>query len=301
MSISEQNDLEFFRGPPGPIGCRGYKGHKGRLGPAGEIGPPGYRGPPGPVGPPGPIGKRGPKGLVGCIGLRGPPGPCGPPGPRGFKGPSDGPEGCPGPDGEPGPRGDKGPQGPKGTQGDAGIQGLDGIVGPPGPPGICGEDGEFGEDGPVGCPGDPGESGAKGPAGNIANNFTFYILKLNKVLPSTGGTGTSITTLGSEGLFFDSLTGTATPNVDFFVSRPSATKLQVTFFADAVVDQIYGTIPFYNSPNMSNQAFTKISTGFPVDINSVSGSTIFDNVSNAVLTIGLIILIKIKWNISVQS
>jgi len=293
--MDDETNQEAFRGPPGPMGCRGHRGYKGRLGPAGKIGPPGPHGPPGPKGPPGSIGKRGPKGLAGSLGPRGPPGPCGVPGPKGHKGPSDGPEGCPGPIGDKGPRGDKGLDGPKGTQGDAGIQGPEGIVGPPGSIGVCGEDGEFGEDGPQGCDGDPGAPGIGGEPGNIPNNFTFYILKLNKIPPILAvGEQKPIIELGSFGVYYDSLSESSAVNVEFHIARPAMNELEVIFTTDQLIDQVYGLIPFYTQPNH------KTSRSDPTDIGAVSGETVFKNITAPLWTQGLIILIKFKWNISVQ-
>jgi len=290
---------ERYIGVPGAMGHRGPRGHKGRMGPAGPEGPPGCRGLPGKPGPVGPMGSRGPKGLAGCLGRRGPPGPCGPPGPPGPTGPSDGPQGCPGINGAPGERGRKGDQGSRGFQGDAGLQGFDGIDGVCGPRGVCGEDGAVGLEGLRGCDGDPGAVGAPGPAGNIPNNFTFYILKLNNItgpLPILPGvTGASINSIGSQGLFYDSLPITETATANFFISRPSATELQVNVFANGLFDELYGLIPYYDKPN------TLINEGEPsteITSPSTSGNIMFEGVAGCSWTQGLIILVKIKWNIN---
>ena len=102
---------------------------------------------------------------------------------------------------------------------------------------------------------------------------------------------TSINTLGSVGVFYDSVPTAEMPNVEFFIARSAIDELQVTFFTDVVVDQVYGTIPFYTQP------FQNPVMSFPVDINAAGGSTVFPNVLEALWTQGLIILIKLKWNI----
>lgn len=290
--------IKNYEGCPGPMGYRGPDGYKGRAGPAGEMGPPGRRGPPGPPGPPGELGRRGTKGMPGRMGCRGPPGIRGPPGPPGPTGPSDGPQGCPGIEGPPGERGDKGEQGGKGYQGDAGPQGFDGIDGIIGPRGICGEDGEVGLEGLRGCDGDIGDPGPQGPPGNVPNNFTFYILKLNDItgaLPVTGGTGTSIDSVGSEAVFYDSLPPASTPTSSFFISRPTTNELQVNVFSDKIINTFFGHIPFYDQENVSINMGDSV-----VVLGSTSGSVIFRGVPESQWMQGLIILIKIKWDTSVQ-
>ena len=284
-------------GAPGPMGCRGPKGHKGRVGPAGEIGPPGYRGTFGPHGPGGPLGSRGPKGGPGCLGHRGPFGPHGPPGPPGPIGPSDGPQGCPGPDGPPGERGNKGEQGGRGFQGDAGLQGLDGVEGLFGIPGTCGEDGEAGLEGLRGCDGDSGTPGPKGPAGNVPNNFTFFILKLNKIIGAipVGPVEISIDSIGSTGLFYDSIPPASTPSTSFFILRPDTNELQVNVVADAIIDTLFGVIPFYDNPAIDINKGTST-----VVLGSTSGNVLFEGLPAIQWTQGLIILLKIQWDSSVQ-
>nr|QBK91746.1 MAG: collagen triple helix repeat protein [Pithovirus LCPAC304] len=298
--LNKRKPNKALVGAPGPMGCRGPKGHKGRVGPAGEIGPPGYRGCFGPVGKIGPLGTRGPKGGPGCLGRRGPHGPHGPPGPPGPIGPSDGPQGCPGPDGAPGERGNKGEQGGAGFQGDAGVQGLIGVEGLFGTPGTCGEDGQAGLEGPRGCVGDSGTPGPKGPAGNIPNNFTFFILKFNKIAAAipigiTGTTGTSIDSIGSTGLFYDSLPPASTPSISFFILRANTNEFQVNVVTDAIIDTLFGVIPFYAEPAIDiNNGESVVASG------STSGSVFFRGFPPIQWTQGLLILLKIKWDVSVQ-
>ena len=304
-SIDDEIDRESLRGLQGPMGCRGCKGHKGSLGPAGKIGCPGPPGPPGGPGPRGTIGHRGPKGFAGPHGPPGPLGPCGVRGLKGHKGPPDGPPGCPGPQGPKGVRGDRGHEGPKGPEGDAGVQGPDGIVGAPGPIGISGEDGEFGEDGlpgNVGCSGGPG---IDGDPGNIPNNFTFYILKLNKISSTGANMGEhKLTDVGSFGVYYDSLSESSAVNVDFCIDyQAMKNELKVIVSTSkCIIDQVWGLIPFYTQPNH------KTSRSNPTDIDAKCEmkngkfrvETVFKNITEPLLTQGLIILIKIKWNISVQ-
>lgn len=293
-----RRNLSEYAGPPGIMGCRGPPGHKGRNGPAGEMGPPGIRGPPGPHGPHGPLGKKGAKGLAGCMGKRGPPGIKGPPGPPGPTGPNTGPQGCPGPDGPPGPQGNKGDQGGKGPQGDAGPQGLLGIGGPCGPCGILGEDGEPGSDGEPGPDGNIGVPGPQGPPGNIPNNFTFYILKLNDIIGApavtTGATGAGIDVYGSQGLFYDSLPQTSTPSVDFFINRPAPNQLEVNIITNSLIKTFFGVIPFYDQAIDLNSGEANVSS------DRKTGNVLFRGVTGVQWIQGLIILVKIKWDTSVQ-
>ena len=100
-------------------------------------------------------------------------------------------------------------------------------------------------------------------------------------------------TLGSTGTFYDSVPPVSTPTVEFFVLRPAMDQLQVNFFVDAVVDEAYGTLPYYDQPN------TKIGFAFS-EVDAISGSLLFENVLETLWTQGLIILVKLKWDISVQ-
>jgi len=269
------------------------------MGPAGPEGRPGPRGPPGLPGGLGMMGLRGSKGLAGCLGPQGPPGPVGIPGCRGPTGPKDSPQGCPGIDGPPGCRGDKGDPGPAGLQGDAGPQGFDGPDGLVGNPGVCGEDGDLGEPGPKGCPGDPGDPGGPGPAGNVPNNFTFYLLKLNGITGAigTGPTGVNISALGSQAITYDSVPDGATPTVDFLVARPTPTELQVNIDASEIFVELFGTLPYYQL-EMQN-----LIEGFPSTLSLGSGESgfvRFPGVTETLWLQGLIILIKIKWSLGVQ-
>lgn len=299
-SPSSNRDVpDEYSGVVGQIGPRGPAGPKGCMGPAGPEGRPGPRGLPGQRGNPGPLGPRGPKGLMGTLGREGLPGPPGVPGCKGHAGPTDGPPGCPGIDGVPGCRGNKGDSGPGGLQGPAGPQGYDGPDGSVGNPGICGEDGDIGESGPKGCPGDPGDPGAQGPGGNVSNNFTFYLLKLNNITmaPGTGATGINIDTLGGQAVVYDSVPDSATPTVNFLIARPSGTELQVNIDASEIFIDLFGTIPYYQIPTQ------RIKEGFSSTEllgSGTSGSVRFSGVTEGLWVQGLIVLIKIKWTIGVQ-
>jgi hypothetical protein len=246
------------------------------------------------------MGHRGPKGLAGCIGRQGPPGPPGIPGPPGFPGPEDGPQGCPGPQGPPGGLGEKGDPGGKGFQGNAGPQGRDGPDGVCGPAGLVGEDGEFGEVGTVGNRGPQGNVGPEGDPGNVPFNFTFYTLKLNKIagaisIGATGGAGTPITTLGSEAIYYDSVPTLSTPSVQFNILRPSATQLEVVITASEVISSFNGLIPFYT------EDFKDIQTGIAIfTVGSKTGRLLFNNVTASNWVTGLFILVRIRWDRSVQ-
>lgn len=298
-TLQTKSAPEEYTGVSGQIGLRGPPGHKGARGPAGPEGKPGPCGLPGPCGAPGTIGLRGPKGLAGCLGPQGPPGPPGIPGCKGPIGPEDSPPGCPGMDGLPGCRGDKGEPGPAGLQGDAGPQGHDGPDGLLGNPGVCGEDGDFGEDGLKGCPGNPGDSGGPGPAGNIANNFTFYLLKLNNITGAigTGPTGVNVNTLGSKAVIYNSVPDGSAPNVDFLVARPTPTELQVNINASKIFVELFGTLPYYQLETQN------LIEGFPSTLSLGSGESgfvRFPGVTETLWLQGLIILIKIKWSLGVQ-
>lgn len=100
--------IQQFRGPPGPQGPPGRSGPKGDIGLQGKKGDPGPAGAKGEMGPAGAPGQSGPKGDQGQAG---PPGPVGPKGGPGLPG-IPGPPGTPGLKGEPG---EKGAQGENGT------------------------------------------------------------------------------------------------------------------------------------------------------------------------------------------
>lgn len=147
------------------------------------------KGPQGPKGEPGTQGERGENGAVGPAGPKGDPGERGPKGNNGEKGE----QGNPGPKGNDGAKGDTGPKGLDGKsayelakelnpsigslsewitslKGEKGIKGEQGIQGVPGPRGQQGEKGNTGERGPQGQAGPAGAKGENGTPGTPGAN-----------------------------------------------------------------------------------------------------------------------------------
>ena len=199
--------LQYYEGSEEDM-LNWHKGPKGDTGDAGPVGPQGLQGIQGEVGPAGPQGLKGDTGDVGPQGIQGPKGDTGDVGPAG-------PQGL---QGIQGPQGETGPQGLKGLKGDTGDafvinaqgaledrdnynnessgfsfldtingnlyiknsegwsdpipfgkgpKGDTGDVGPVGPQGLKGDTGDVGPAGPQGIQGETGLQGLKGDAGDV--------------------------------------------------------------------------------------------------------------------------------------
>ena len=126
---SEEDMLNWHKGPKGDTGDAGPVGPQGLQGIQGEVGPAGPQGLKGDTGDAGPVGPQGLQGIQGEVG---------PAGPQGLKGDT----GDVGPQGIQGPKGDTGDVGPAGPQGLQGIQGPQGETGPQGLKGLKGDTGD---------------------------------------------------------------------------------------------------------------------------------------------------------------
>jgi hypothetical protein len=127
-----------------------------------------------------------------------------------------------------------------------------------------------------------------GLTGNIANNFSFYVLKLNKLAtnPLTSNPQ-PIEDVGSQAIFYDSL-GT-TPQVRFSVSAPSMTEIQVDISASERLQRVFAVIAAYTTPAQSAQGVIER------DIDSTSVFLTIANLLSTTRKLGLIIQVYIRW------
>jgi hypothetical protein len=143
-----------------------------------------------------------------------------------------------------------------------------------------------------------------GLTGNVANNFSFYVLKLNKIdtNPLTSNPQ-PIEDVGSQAIFYDS-TGSL-PRIQFSVSAPSMTEIQVDISASEKLQRAFAVIAAYSTAAQSAQgtvernidatsrreaSVPRSSTGGATSVSLTIG-----NLLSTTRRLGLIIQVYIRW------